>query len=393
MEFIPSKEEEQQLQQTVKDIIKKIRIPKAQAKLGGSGAKNTWLTGTHDIDIYIVYDYKTFQHQSEKLADITEQHLKKQFKLTRLHGSRDYFQTNYNNYTIEFIPILNIKKASAAKNITDISQLHVNYVNHHQKYSYDIRKAKAFCKAADVYGAESYIQGFSGYLVELLIIHYQGFNNFIKKVSTWKEVTTLGKKEDINNLNEAKKTSPLIVIDPTDNTRNAAAALNKEKYKQLIKACKNYLTTKNKEKYFITPTFNLETVKKSHNTVFTMKTPLGKTDIIGAALRKTEEKLRYALQQEDFIIKKHGWHWDQPHHNVYYYYNLKETTLPAIKERAGPPLTMTTAVQQFKKYHKKTFNKQGKIYSTEKRTIITPKDLISKLSLKGITLWNRTTSK
>ncbi|MDO8628547.1 MAG: hypothetical protein Q7R56_02225 [Nanoarchaeota archaeon] len=375
MHFLPSKEEEARLYQTVHEIIKKINIPGATAKLGGSGAKNTWLAGTHDIDIYIVYNYESFKNKSEQLADLTEKHLKKHFKLTRLHGSRDYYQTKHNNYTIEFIPILNITKANEAKNITDVSQLHVNYVLKNKKYSEDIRKAKAFTKAAEVYGAESYIQGFSGYLVELLVINYKGFNNFIKNVAQWKQITTIGKKEDINNLNEAKKQSPLIFIDPVDNTRNAAAALNKEKYEQLIKTCKNYLKTKNKEKYFEQPTFHLPEIKKYYNTLFTINVEKGKTDVVGAALRKKEEKMNYALRQHDFIIQKHGWHWDQKTNKAYFYYQLKETLLPTIKEQPGPPITMKEAVQHFKKKHKKTVIKKGKIYAIEKRKIRTPQDL------------------
>jgi len=61
-------------------------------------------------------------------------------------GSRDYIQTNIEGYSIELIPILNIKEVSEAENITDISPFHKRWVKQFPKYSNDIRLAKAFAQ-------------------------------------------------------------------------------------------------------------------------------------------------------------------------------------------------------------------------------------------------------
>ncbi len=42
--------------------------------------------------------------------------------------------------------------------------------------------AKTFAHACDCYGAESYINGFSGYALELLICHYKTFSKFLKEI-------------------------------------------------------------------------------------------------------------------------------------------------------------------------------------------------------------------
>ena len=52
-----------------------------------------------------------------------------------------------------------------------------------------------FCKVAGVYGAESYIQGFSGYVLELLVINYKGFKGVIRNVAKWKDRTIIGNKK------------------------------------------------------------------------------------------------------------------------------------------------------------------------------------------------------
>ncbi|MDD5178521.1 MAG: nucleotidyltransferase domain-containing protein, partial [Candidatus Nanoarchaeia archaeon] len=167
----------------INSIIKRIKIKNTKVSIGGSWAKNTHLTGNHDIDIYVKFNLN--EYQKKDISKILEKELRKHFKIEKLHGSRDYFQIKKEHYTIELIPILEINKASEAKNITDISPLHVKFVNKNKKYSDHIRLSKRFAKVAKVYGAESYIKGFSGYVLEILTIYYKSFNNLIKAVSKW----------------------------------------------------------------------------------------------------------------------------------------------------------------------------------------------------------------
>src|SRR3989344_8066674 len=124
----PSKAEIEKHNSIVGSVLKKIKIPSAKAVLGGSGAKNTWLSGSTDIDIYVKFNYSKYKNKSDEISDILYKYLRKSFKITRLHGSRDYFQAKIKSYTVEIVPILDIKKSSEAKNITDVSQLHVDYV-------------------------------------------------------------------------------------------------------------------------------------------------------------------------------------------------------------------------------------------------------------------------
>lgn len=148
----PTKQEEKELMAKVKSVLDKIngKLKNARAILGGSGAKKTWLRKTHDADLFVLFDYKS---KSNELSDILEKVLKKIFpKIVRLHGSRDYFQIKEKGFIFEIIPILNIKKAEQAKNITDVSPLHAAWVKKHSKLKDDIRLTKQFCKAADVYG-------------------------------------------------------------------------------------------------------------------------------------------------------------------------------------------------------------------------------------------------
>ena len=125
MEIQPDRNYEKEIFERLSLIIRKINQGQKNIKaiLGGSGAKGTWLK-TFDADIFVLFGYKKFRDKSDKLSDILEKILKKKFKnISRLHGSRDYFQIKQGNFTFEIVPILKIQKSEQAKNITDVSPL------------------------------------------------------------------------------------------------------------------------------------------------------------------------------------------------------------------------------------------------------------------------------
>ncbi|MEK6951418.1 MAG: nucleotidyltransferase domain-containing protein, partial [Nanoarchaeota archaeon] len=228
----PPVEDEKKIFSLTNELISKIKIKDTKVIIGGSLAKDTWLKDTHDIDIFVKFNYNKFKDKSHKLSMFLEKALKK-LKPIKLHGSRDYFQIEKQNYNFEIVPILDIKNILQARNITDISPLHVSWVKKHNKAD-QIRLTKAFAKAQNIYGAESYIQGFSGYVLEILTVYYGSFLSLVKNVSKWKERTIIDPEKQLKNhlieLNKSKIQSPLILVDPVDKTRNASAVVSKEKY-------------------------------------------------------------------------------------------------------------------------------------------------------------------
>src|SRR3989344_6525061 len=240
----PSDRERALVSKKVNSFLSQLKqaLPALKPELAGSFAKDTWLSGDHDIDIFIKFPYK--KYHSQDISKLLERKLTAHIKV---HGSRDYFQVQSQGYMFELIPVLDINSAEKAKNVTDVSPLHSIWVKKHIKGKADeIRLVKQFTKANNVYGAESYIRGFSGYLLEVLTIHYKGFFNFIKEASLWQQHEAIDpsrhyKSRDamLKHLNKAKHT-PLMVIDPVQPSRNIAAALSKEKLQEFIAASKAF---------------------------------------------------------------------------------------------------------------------------------------------------------
>ena len=388
-EIQPDKNYEKEIFSKLNTIIKKINQNQKYIKaiLGGSGAKGTWLR-TFDADIFVLFNYNKFKDKSDKLSDILEHILRNKFRNTlRLHGSRDYFQIKQNKFTFEIVPILKIQKAEQAKNITDVSPLHSNWVLKHKKLINDMKLTKQFCQAQNVYGAESYIRGFSGYICEILTIYYGSFLNLIKAASKWQDKVVIDmekyyKGKDVFKLvNTSKLVSPLIVIDPVQKDRNAAAALSAEKFGLFKKASKNFL--KNPSKGFF--------VKKNLDEIFLKKKltdkklikirvkPLtGKTDVVGGKLLKIYEFSANELTKHDFKTLKAGWEWNKKNDAIFYFLFGKKK-LPKTIEIEGPPLEIEHHANNFKKMHKKTFVKNDKIYASDKRKFLMPEDLLRSL--------------
>ncbi len=107
----------------------------------------------------------------------------------------------------------------------------------------DVRLLKSFLKGINAYGAEVQVGGFSGYMAELLVLTYGSFRGALKAMSSWRPRTFIDPsgKGSRSELEERYPDSPLIVVDPVDPRRNAAAAVTPEKLSLAVLAAKLYL--------------------------------------------------------------------------------------------------------------------------------------------------------
>ncbi|MBI2546727.1 CCA tRNA nucleotidyltransferase [Candidatus Woesearchaeota archaeon] len=372
----PSKQDEKLVVEKVNGVIRKLNknLRGAKAQLGGSGAKGTWLK-SFDADVFVTFNYSKYKDKGAELSDILEKTVRRSFtKYDRIHGSRDYFQVKLDGFTVEIVPILAIKKAKEARNITDVSLLHVAWVKRHRKLADEIRLAKQFCKAAKVYGAESYIRGFSGYVVEILVIYYDGFLKLARAAAKWKDKEVIdaarhyrNKNEIMFELNKAKLVSPLIVIDPVQKDRNAAASISKEKFEQFKAACKAFLARQSAELFEVKEFDRNELEKrKGKNILVLVKATAesGKRDIVGSRLLKVFEFLGGQIVKNDFKIIEKGWDWNK---EAIFWFIVDSKELETYRVHEGPLLKSKVHVERFKTAHEETFVKGNRIYAKVKR--------------------------
>jgi len=360
--------------------LKKQKI-KAKVILGGSIAKDTFLKGAHDADIFVKFDMK---YKDEDISKELKKALKS-FKSELVHGSRDYFFIE-SDLHYEIVPVLDIKDVENPPNVTDLSPMHVEWVQKNNKYTDEIRLAKQFCKAAHVYGAESFRQGFSGHVLDILVIHYKGFNNLLKASLKWKNKEVIDpenvhKGKALKNLNRSRIDSPIIVIDPVLSERNAAAALGEEKLKAFQDKAKDFLKTPD-ESFFKIKKLTLSDLKKTagKNKLITIEVnPVtGKTDVIGAKIFKAFQLMRNQLQFHDFDLLDSDWEWDEKGKALLWFI-LDPNNLTPVAKRIGPPIDVKKNVEEFKIKHKKTFTENNRICTYIKRKYTNAENLIDNL--------------
>lgn len=376
-EIKPTEEERKSVKRIIDSVLKDIKIKDAKLELGGSYAKDTFLSGSHDIDVFVRFPYEKYKNKD--ISTVLDKSISIGHK--RLHGSRDYFQLEKNGYTFEFIPVLNIKSSEKAKNITDVSPLHKEWVIKNLKNHDDARLVKKFCRAQEVYGAESYIKGFSGYVLEILTVYYGTFTNTLKNVSNWKlpvyiDVNKYHKNKDeaFRKINKSKRENELVIVDPTQKDRNAAAAISKEKIEKLISACKSYLHNPS-ENFFVERTINIEDLKteaaEDRLLLINVEPTDGKRDVVGSKILKAYSYIESRLMKLDFKIIKSGWSFN---HDSILYYIVKDEILSKTILHYGPPLEHEKYVAEFRRKYKNTKIKNRKISTEIKRKIKDLKD-------------------
>lgn len=362
----------------------------AECSKGGSVAKGTFLKGDHDVDLFVKfskeYDSKTLSEKLEYVMRLVSKKLK--FTYKKVHGSRDYFQFMYRGIEFEVVPVLKIFNIKEAQNITDASPLHVNYIKKQiskkAKLADQVRLTKQFCKGIGVYGAESYINGLSGHAIDLLICFYGSFINFVSSTKYWNDKIVIdvdGKlKDPLKDLNKSKTKSPIILIDPVDNSRNATAALSKEKFDILKEKAQEFLDNPNID-FFIVKKMNPKKIKdkykKEWSTFLKIEPIKDKSkDVQGTAILKAFKFMQKELRRNDFTIIDKGFDFE------YIYIIIKKEELSSHVEIKGPPKRQRKACKEFIAKHKGRtviFEKNKILYLRQRRKYKNPEQLIEKL--------------
>lgn len=380
LDFLPEKEtlkylksEAKALVESLKNAIKKEKLD-ADVFLGGSFAKGTLIKkDTYDIDIFVRFNWR-HEDLTPLLARIIKRACKNTaLKITRLHGSRDYFRIeNGKSIIFEIIPVLRIKKPREARNVTDLSYFHVGYVkkNISKGIAGEIALTKTFCMAHGVYGAESYIQGFSGYGLECLVIYYKTFEKMAKSLAKVQDRIIIDpakhykKKEDaLFSINESKLHSPIILIDPTWKERNVLAALSHSTFKKFQGSLQEFL---NKPSISLFTPSKIDIIELKRDTLqrnaqllhLKISTNRQPGDIAGTKLKKFANFLKNELSRYFTLLKEEFVYDEEQSADVYFIIRSKKEII-----KIGPPISMKKHAIEFKKRNKNVFEKNDILHA------------------------------
>ncbi|MFA5771284.1 MAG: CCA tRNA nucleotidyltransferase [Thermoplasmata archaeon] len=343
--IMPSKDEQKKISKIVSELtektlaaIKKYRLI-ASPLLVGSVAKGTYLKNT-DIDIFIAFPITTPKEELERrglqigrsVVDGEER-----------YAEHPYIHGKFKGYTVDIVPCYQIKEISQKMTAVDRTPFHTSYVIEHMndEKKNDVRILKQFLKGVGIYGAEAEVQGFSGYLCELLILRYGSLNNLMKNAVKWK----IGEAISLDNNTTKRFEEPFIFIDPVDKNRNVASALSLLNFSKFIHACDRYMAANDatKLKFFFpnevkayTPTKIVREMEKRGTTfvAISFKKPNLVNDVLYPQLRKFERGITKSCAEVDFSVINSNFCVSAD--KVIFVFEFEVSNLPVIKKHRGP---------------------------------------------------------
>ena len=297
-------------------------------EFGGSYAKGTWLSKDADVDIFVRFKKSTSEEKFEKISKKIGFDSLKGFSPYVRYSEHPYVEAKMKDTKINVVPFYDVK-AGEWKSAADRSPFHTKFMSKSltQKMRNEVRILKTFLKSNGIYGAEIAKQGFSGYVSEVLVLHFGSFENIIKSISKIEENQVIGKTSK-------KFDTSLVIIDPIDSNRNLAAAISDENIGKFILVCRAF--KENPKSDFFKNKKSRVSKKHWGNVLsikfnFKMRSP----DIIWGQIKRATSSLNTQLELAGFTVLRSSAYTDQQK-EAYLLFLLESTKISDIYAKSGP---------------------------------------------------------
>lgn len=353
----PSKREERRVQKVANETLEMVRREaeghpfKPEVVLGGSFAKGTWLKGEADIDIFMMFPEDAPDDVLKKDGLGLALSSLKEVKPMLRYAEHPYVEAYVDGIRVNVVPCFRVpvgKWRSAA----DRSPYHTDFVakTFDDGLKREARLLKKFMKGLGIYGAEIKVQGFSGYVCEVLIWKYGSFKSVVEEAARFQEGHIISFEELDESIQEVYKT-PLIIFDPIDRRRNLGAAISQENVGKFILSSRRFLQSP-ELLYFKgirepSPAKVLKTSELLDSVVSIVFNHRQKSpDILWGELRRSLHHLTKQLEARGFTVIRSICASDEKNNSAFLFL-LQETCLPPYMLRLGPTVYMGDDVDRF----------------------------------------------
>jgi len=337
-----------------------------RADVEGSVAKGTYLENQHDIDIFAFFPAGTPRKELEtvtlRVGKLWAKRRKAPFKIAYAEHPyvRVLLSQEGREIKVDVVGAYLVESTQRLESAVDRTRFHTEYVKSRLTPALrdQVLLTKQFMKGVGVYGSEVRIGGFSGLLCEVLTLNYGSFIELMKSASKWR----IGQIVDPEGLNAVPErfSSPLVVIDPTDGNRNAAAAVSGEKMATLIHAARSFLKDPREEYFFPLsrsplPEERLRHINRERGTrlfVVRFNKPDVIDDILYPQLERMITSFRARLEEAGFALAgpKSG-SLCEDEGRIYVLFEVGIHLLPRVEKRLGPRVDRVEHAQRFLEKH------------------------------------------
>jgi tRNA nucleotidyltransferase (CCA-adding enzyme) len=271
-------------------------IPLRRALVAGSAARGTFLHERFDIDLFLLFppDLPRERLESEglRLAEAILEAPEKHY------AEHPYLRGRFEGFAVEAVPGYAIEDPSHPLTAVDRTPFHQEYLAAHLAAEQidQVRLTKQFLRSLGVYGSEAKTAGFSGYLVELLIVRFGSLASLLAAAQSWRlpvHLATPGSRPAV------PEDVAMILDDPVDPHRNVATALSAESLARFILAAREFLRAPSVAAFFPAPgtplsladAKNRVAARGTHVAVVRLPRPDLVDDILYPQLRKAERSV------------------------------------------------------------------------------------------------------
>ncbi|MGQ9587561.1 MAG: CCA tRNA nucleotidyltransferase [Thermoplasmata archaeon] len=326
----------EELSEKVVEEARKLRVH-AEPVLVGSVAKGTHLKDP-DIDLFMLFPESTpLEQLKESGLEIGR----------RILGGREHYAQHpyvrgfYKGFQVDLVPCFRIRDTRKRMSAVDRTPFHTEFIkkNLKKEMADEVRLLKRFMKGVECYGAEAKVQGFSGYLCELLIMRFGSFRAVLEAASHW----TVGVALELPGYPGKEFPEPMTFVDPVDPSRNVASAVAPETLLRFILASREYLASPDRKFFFpaAREVWSADRIKEAAGA--RVKNLVSLTfpkldlidDVVYPQLRKSLSAITALLERSDFEVEKTSIHVDDSTHLLI---ELSAISLPKDRRHRGPPV-------------------------------------------------------
>jgi tRNA nucleotidyltransferase (CCA-adding enzyme) len=321
-------------------------IPLRRALVAGSAARGTFLHERFDIDLFLLFppDLPRERLESEglRLAEAILESPEKHY------AEHPYLRGRFEGFTVEAVPGYAIEDPSHPLTAVDRTPFHQEYLAAHltPEQVDQVRLTKQFLRSLGVYGSEAKTAGFSGYLVELLIVRFGSFRSLLEVAQGWRLPVRLASP---GSRPAVPEDVAMILDDPVDPHRNVATALSAESLARFVLAAREFLRSPSVSAFFSVPPEPISiaeakarvAARGTHVAVVRLPRPKLVDDILYPQLRKAERSIGAEATRLGFHVL--GTSSTAGVSDLWVGLETSQSNLPKVRVQEGPPPGMTHA--------------------------------------------------
>lgn len=299
--------------------------------LGGSLAKDTWLAGDVDVDVFVKISTSVDDERFEKLGLEVGREALRGHRPGKKYAQHPYTEATVDGFRVNVVPCYNVKPGEW-RSAADRSVHHVTFVREHldDDGRLQVRLLKRFMKAVGVYGAEIQMEGFSGYATEVLIYEYGTLEATLRSFSDFVPDS---------------ETQYFTLFDPIDDTRDLGKAISRATVAKMVMASRAFLECPSLE-YFRSVMGRVRPGLEGEVYALVFEHDELSEDTLWGELKRSARQVAKHVKEEGFVLARVEPASDNLRSSAILLLPLGDT-LAELVERAGPGVELAEGVRRF----------------------------------------------